>query len=143
MVNCLVSKITFPLFYANKIMEILNFYEDEDKSLEENISDCFSDLGFVAVEIKNSKITFSLKNQDAENVEWIFLNKIAPYLVDGSYVEEFINQMEDENGRVYKGVFVGTIEQGILVRRCFEIIANGVTSKRKLIEVFDKGLSRD
>ncbi len=52
--------------------------------------------------------------------------------------------MQDEDGRSYHGVLVGTVEKSHLIRRCYEMVKNKkCENTRRLVEVFDRDLEND
>jgi hypothetical protein len=139
------TKLVVPIENITSIIEALDFYTDEDKSPEENLQDCLADFHFVLVDTNENSLSFKYSPDDSEDepgIDWDAINQIAPYLGSETCIEEYIPYMEDENGREYKGLFVGTIDKGVLVRTCYELVKRDDAFVRVYIEEFDRNLER-
>lgn len=140
-----ITKLAVPTENHASVIEVLDFYTDEDKSPEENLKDCLSDFHFVFVEKNEGSVVFSYSPDDSEDepsIDWEAINQIATYLSPETLIEEYIPYMEDENGREYKGLFVGTIDNGVLVRTCYELVKKDDVFIRIFVEEFDRDLER-
>jgi hypothetical protein len=141
----IATKLVVPTENLSSIIEALDFYTDEDKTHEENLKDCLSDLHFALVEKKEHSLVFSYSPGDSEDepsIDWESINQIATYLSPETLIEEYIPYMEDENGREYKGLFVGIIDKGVLVRTCYELVKKDGSFDRVFVEEFDRNLER-
>jgi hypothetical protein len=139
------TRLVVPIENITSIIKALDFYTDEDKSPEENLQDCLADFHFVFVETNENALSFKYSPDDSEDepaINWETINQIAPYLGSETCIEEYIPYMEDENGREYKGLFVGTINKGVLVRNCYELVKKDGDFTRVFLEEFDRALER-
>lgn len=139
------TRLVVPIENITSIIEVLDFYTDEDKSPEENVKDCLADVDFEFVEKNEHSLIFRYSPDDSEDepsIDWEAINQIATYLSPETLIEEYIPYMEDENGREYKGLFVGTIDNGVLVRNCYELVKKDDAFDRVFIEEFDRDLER-
>lgn len=140
-----ITKLAVPTENLASVIEALDFYTDEDKSPEENVKDCLSDFHFEFVEKKEDSLVFSYFPDDSEDepsIDWEAINQIAPYLGLETCIEEYIPYMEDEDGREYKGLFVGTIDKGVLVRTCYELVKKDGSFDRVFVEEFDRNIEK-
>ncbi len=140
-----ITKLVVPIENITSIIEALDFYTDEDKSPEENLQDCLADFHFELVRNNEHTLVFRYSPDDSEDepaIDWEAINQMVPYLSQETIIEEYIPYMEDENGREYKGLFVGTIDKGILVRTCYELVKKDDSIVRLFIEEFDRNLER-
>lgn len=126
-------------------LDALDFFTDEDKSPEDNLIDCLSDVMLESIERNDQHLVFVVADDGSDDeFDWGLLLRLTPYLEEGSFYEEYPPEMEDETGRSYQCVFVGTVENGHLIRRCYEIVENSQGEKtRRLVEVFDRDLENN
>src|SRR5690606_19759210 len=104
------------------VLSVLEFIIDEEKSQEVNLIDCFSDYSLEVIKREDNQIVFAVGNSNSdEDFDWNLMLTLTPYLEEGSFYEERPPEMEDSEGRTYDGVFVGTVEKGHLIRRCYEL----------------------
>jgi hypothetical protein len=97
------------------------------------------------VDTNENTLSFKYSPDDSEDepsIDWEAINQIAPHLGSETCIEEYIPYMEDEDGREYKGLFVGTLDKGVLVRTCYELVKKDDVFVRVFIEEFDRDLER-
>jgi hypothetical protein len=107
------SKIRINLTRAKALTEVLDFYPDEDKNDLGNLSDCLEDYNLMFRSEQNGIAEFFVDDDDEdEEFDWDLLGMMAPFLEDGSFVEEEPPYIEDEDGHETDGVYIGKVENG-------------------------------
>ena len=137
------SNVIINLIYADKILNSLDFIADDGKSIKENLTDCLEDYGWKLKSSNKRQLTFIFEPDDDIEFDWSVYEQLAPFLVDGSFVEENSGELPDEyyeNDEDIRGFVVGLIEKGKVKRQLY-----AVTEKEdgKINRVFVRDLSEE
>ena len=109
------SKLCIRTESTQDLLEEFDYYLDEDKAELENLCDCLEDYGLSLREEQDGVAEFYLHDANEDrDFDWEILRMMAPFLEDGSFIEETPPYIEDENGNEIDGVYLGKISNGKL-----------------------------